>query len=236
MILFDFATAGHPGSSANPSGERVLALHEATFTTFCDTGTVEAGTCWCKGGSATAAIGDGSWLWSELVGAPCQAQQGDRCDCTDGTHCPHEGSWQCEGINAPDCSPSDVLKRCEVTVHGTHGTEKFYFTEACPSTHPCNRCKDKQLNRCASWAPLAVDVCGTTWWRVFEKWRSEATGHVTLSCYPDKYSGETDIISETVETGANDSATCVSDMAGDSKHALCQDWCSVETSKDHCKW
>ena len=59
-----------------------LARHDATFTTFCDTGTVTDGTCWCKGGSATAAIGDGSWLWRELVGHPCSALEGDRCDCT----------------------------------------------------------------------------------------------------------------------------------------------------------
>ena len=180
--------AGHPGGAQpKPSVEdHDLAQHAAVFTTFCDKGTIEAGTCWCKGGSATAAIGDGSWLWSELVGGKCQAQENDRCECADGTHCPHTGSWQCDGVNAPQCNPSDELKRCEVTVHGTHGTEKFYFTEACPSAHPCNRCKEQRLQRCAQWAPLAVDLCGTTWGRVFDSWRSEASGHVTLSCYPQQ--------------------------------------------------
>ena len=60
----------------------------------------------------------------------------DRCDCSscggskDG--CPHEGCWQCDGINAPQCNAGDDLKRCEVEVHGTHGAEKYYITEVCP--------------------------------------------------------------------------------------------------------
>ena len=99
---------GHPGShteqqsrnkSTQPEPSEALFRHEATFTTFCDTGSVAAGDCYCKGGSATAAIGDGSWLWKELVGAPCPKQDKDRCDCTScgGTadDCPHEGCWQC---------------------------------------------------------------------------------------------------------------------------------------------
>ena len=51
--------------------------------------------------------------------------------------------------------------RCEVTVHGTHGAEKYYPTEVCPSAHPCNRCKEARLQRCAAYAPLAIDLCGT---------------------------------------------------------------------------
>ena len=92
-----------------------LARHEAVFTTFCDTGSIEAGTCWCKGGSAVAALGDGSWLWFELVGDPCAAQSGDRCDCTScggaAADCPHDGCWQCQGVGAPQCEPSELLKR-----------------------------------------------------------------------------------------------------------------------------
>lgn len=126
-------------SAAAPSTGQDLARHESTFTKFCDKGTVEDGSCWCKGGAATAAIGDGSWLWSELVGMPCEAQPNDRCDCADDTHCPHEGFWQCTGVNAPQCNPTEELKRCEVTVHGSHGAEKFYLTEVCPSTHPVSR-------------------------------------------------------------------------------------------------
>ena len=175
----------------SPFAATGLARHDAVFTRFCDTGTVEGGDCWCQGGSAVAAIGDGSWLWFELVGPPCAAQPDDRCDCTScgGTahDCPHEGCWQCQGVNAPECNPSDRLKSCEVTVHGTHGAEKYYPTEVCPSEHPCNRCKEERLQRCAAWAPLAVDLCGTTWTNVFERDRSEATGYVTLSCYPHAF-------------------------------------------------
>ena len=160
-----------------------LARHEAVFTTFCDTGTVEGGDCWCQGGSAVAAIGDGSWLWFELVGEPCAAEPDDRCDCEScgGTSidCPHEGCWQCQGVNSPKCNPSEALKRCEVTVHGTHGAEKYYPTEVCPAAHPCNRCKEARLQRCAAWAPLAIDLCGTTWANVFEAHKSEAQGYTT---------------------------------------------------------
>ena len=84
--LIALATGGHPSSSAGhdqqpqPQQPQALARHAAVFTTFCDTGSVADGNCYCKGGSATAAIGDGSWLWSELVGAPCAAQPDDRCE------------------------------------------------------------------------------------------------------------------------------------------------------------
>jgi len=140
------------------------------------------------------AIGDGSWLWHELVGPPCPPQPADRCDCSSCgggvDDCPHEGCWQCQGVNAPWCNPNDELKRCEVTVHGTRGAEKYYITEVCPSAHPCNRCKDARLQRCAARAPLAIDVCGMTWAHVFEPTQSEAAGYVTLSCFPGKYDGE----------------------------------------------
>ena len=63
------------------------------------------------------------------------------------------------------------------------------ITEVCPGQHPCNRCKDPKLQRCAAWSPLAIDVCGTTWGNVFERSRAEATGYVTLSCYPRAYTG-----------------------------------------------
>ena len=138
--------AGHPGQSSS-NGAVVeeppqLARHPATFTTFCDEGSTEDGTCWCKGGSATAAIGDGSWLWHELVGRACPPQPDDRCDCHacggSTNDCPHEGCWQCEGINAPQCNPDDGLKRCEVTVHGTHGAEKYYVSHARNALHPCH--------------------------------------------------------------------------------------------------
>lgn len=236
-------------STADRSQE--LARHEAVFTRFCDHGLVADGTCVCKGGSATAAIGDGSWLWSELVGKPCAAQSNDRCDCTNcgGGHsqCPHEGCWQCEGINAPQCNPSDALKRCEVAVHGTHGMEKFYFTEVCPSQHPCNRCKDPRLQRCAARSPLAVDLCGTTWSNVFEKSRSEATGFVTLSCYPHAYRGEptasssSAMVAGTAAVGdtlgeSSRAPVCVSSLEGDVQHAVCEDWCSAANAADHCRW
>ena len=270
-----------------------LARHDATFTKFCDTGTVAEGNCWCKGGVATAAIGDGSWLWSELVGKPCEAQPADRCDCADGSHCPHEGNWQCSGVNAPQCNPSEELKRCEVTVHGSHGAEKFYLTEvgrrrerkasqaetrpraptcmsllrnlharahacaltpcharrtplllcvcwlwqACPSAHPCNRCKESRLQRCALWAPLAVDLCGTTWERVFDKGRSEAMGFVTLSCYPQAFGGALDGPPRGEQhADGDDDAPCDSQIKGDVKRAACEGWCDVASAKDHCKW
>lgn len=228
-------------SAADQSSHEELARHEAVFTRFCDHGLVADNTCWCKGGSATAAIGDGSWLWSELVGKPCAAQSNDRCDCTNcgGGHdsCPHEGCWQCEGVNAPQCNPSDVLKRCEISVHGTHGMEKYYFTEVCPSAHPCNRCKEKRLQRCAAWAPLAVDLCGTTWGNVFDKSRSEATGFVTLSCYPHAFQGEqAAALAAATEPATAVATDCVSDMAGDVQHAACEDWCSAANAADHCRW
>ena len=83
-------------------------------------------------------------------------------------------------IPSPTC-PRDISRP---QVHGTHGAEKYYLTEVCPSAHPCNRCKEQKLQRCAAWSPLAVDLCGTTWALVFEKSRSEAHGTVTISCYP----------------------------------------------------
>ena len=146
-----------------------LARHEAVFTVFCDTGSVAGGDCWCKGGSAVAALGDGSWLWHELVGAPCEKQPSDRCDCTScggsADDCPHatpEGQggdcWQCQAVNPPQCNPSEALKRCEVTVHGTHGAEKYYPTEVCPSQHPCNRCKPTKLQACAAWALSLIHI------------------------------------------------------------------------------
>ena len=231
-----------------------LARHEATFTTFCDHGSIENGDCECKGGSATAAIGDGSWLWHELVGAPCEAQPDDRCDCSStcvgggADDCPHgagvEGAtsdcWQCEGVNAPQCNPSDELKRCEVEVHGTHGSEKYYITEVCPSQHPCNRCKAAPLQRCAAWAPLAVDLCGTTWHLVFERSRAEATGHVTLSCYPHKYAKETEQApSPPPQPSTSSSLTtskCYSLMPEDIDHFACEEWCRADAADDHCRW
>ena len=232
---------GHPASgSANPSEVSALARHEATFTTFCDSGAVEDGTCWCKGGASTAAIGDGTWLWHELVGARCASQPGDRCDCSTcgggSSDCPHEGCWQCEGVDAPQCNPSDELKRCEVEVHGTHGAEKYYITEVCPSEHPCNRCKPSELQRCAAWSPLAIDLCGSTWHLVFDKTRSEARGHVTLSCYPHEYKGHgADEPGEAAE-GDADAPSCYSKMAGDTKEAMCEDWCSEAFAHEHCLW
>jgi len=244
--------SGHPGAGTHgkveqhPEPER--ARHEATFTTFCDTGSVAGGDCWCKGGSATAAIGDGSWLWHELMGAPCAAQPNDRCDCTScgGSHeaCPHEGCWQCQGVNAPQCNPTDELKRCEVEVHGTHGAEKYYITEVCPSAHPCNRCKETQLQRCAAWSPLAIDVCGTTWQNVFDVSRSEARGYVTLSCYPHEYNGggSPQQKGQQLEAGGGagsegaTGAECYSEMPDDTKQPACEDWCSAEYASEHCKW
>jgi hypothetical protein len=228
-----------PGSGATEA----LARHEAVFTTFCDTGSVAGGDCWCQGGSATAAIGDGSWLWHELVGSPCVAQPDDRCDCTScggaADDCPHgavDGTpscWQCQGVNAPECAPTDALKRCEVEVHGTHGAEKYYVTEVCPSTHPCNRCKEPRLQRCAAFAPLAVDLCGTTWHHVFEPSRYEARGYVTLSCYPRPY-GEEPPRSDA--TAAVSSGACYSIMPGDARETGCEAWCDAGSAADHCKW
>lgn len=227
-------------ASAATADDSTPARHEATFTTFCDTGSVEAGDCWCKGGGATAAIGDGSWLWHELVGKRCPAQANDRCDCTqcggNANDCPHEGCWQCEGVNAPDCNADDALKRCEVEVHGTHGAEKFYITEVCPGAHPCNRCKEPKLQRCAAWSPLAIDLCGTTWHNVFEKSRSEAMGYVTLSCYPHSYAGGKDGPGEEEQLVEEEEALCYSTMAGDAKAPGCEDWCDPAFAKDHCKW
>ena len=238
-------SGGHPGTSttaalsksdADPNPDK-LVRHEATFTTFCDTGSVAGGDCLCKGGSATAAIGDGSWLWHELVGEPCPAQPDDRCDCTScggqADDCPHEGCWQCQGVNAPWCNPSDELKRCEVSVHGTRGAEKYYITEVCPSAHPCNRCKEMRLQRCAARAPLAIDICGTTWSHVFETSRSEADGFVTLSCYPTAYGGETEA---TAAVSAKQQGTCYSTQVGDVSEETCEDWCSVASAQDHCQW
>lgn len=220
-----------------------LVRHAAFFTRFCDHGSVAEGNCWCKGGPAAAAIGDGSWLWSELVGSPCPAQPNDRCDCENcggvANSCPHEGCWQCEGVNAPQCNPSDALKRCEVSVHGTHGMEKFYLTEVCPSSHPCNRCKEKRLQRCANWSPMAVDICGTNWGNVFEKTRAEAQGFVTLSCYPNAYNGEAQGVAVDAlkaEADADGAGQCVSRMEGDVNHASCEEWCSTSNAADHCKW
>ena len=253
--LIALATGGHPSSSAGhdqqpqPQQPQALARHAAVFTTFCDTGSVADGNCYCKGGSATAAIGDGSWLWSELVGAPCAAQPDDRCDCSScggaSSDCPHEGCWQCQGINAPQCNPSDELKRCEVEVHGTHGAEKFYLTEACPSAHPCNRCKEQRLQRCAAWSPLAVDLCGTTWSNVFERSRSEASGFVTLSCYPHAFAGlESGGTSSSASDGEHEGESysaaddddgenaCASGMDGDVSTVSCEDWCSVASASD----
>lgn len=217
-----------------------LARHEAVFTTFCDTGSVADGTCWCKGGSATAAVGDGSWLWHELIGAPCAAQPNDRCDCTacggKADDCPHDiaGSssscWQCQGVNAPQCNPPDSLKRCEVEVHGTHGSEKYYITEVCPAAHPCNRCKEMRLQRCATWSPLAIDVCGTTWSNVFERSREEAAGYVTLSCYPHTFEGERQASPSTAAT-----LNCYSELPGDVEEFACEDWCNPSV-EDHCNW
>ncbi len=221
-------------SLATSSAGDPPARHEATFTTFCDKGTVAGGDCWCKGGSATAAIGDGSWLWHELVGARCPAQPNDRCDCSscggskDG--CPHEGCWQCDGINAPQCNAGDDLKRCEVEVHGTHGAEKYYITEVCPGAHPCNRCKEPKLQRCAAWAPLAIDLCGVTWANVFDPQKSEAKGFVTLSCYPNRFEGSAGPGDEDAGPGedeeeadeeemeeADEANACYSTIPGDTK-------------------
>ena len=247
------AAGGHPGSGGGGAheqhaGEQEMARHAAVFTTFCDTGSIEAGSCWCKGGSATAAIGDGSWLWRELMGEPCAALPDDRCDCTScgGSRddCPHgprvvggSSCWQCQGVNAPQCNPPDSLKRCEVSVHGTHGVEKYYITEVCPSAHPCNRCKEASLQRCAQRHPLAIDLCGTTWGNVFERSRAEADGFVTLSCYPDEYVGEeVEQAAVEAEEESEAAARCESHMAGDVPHATCEPWCSVQSAADHCQW
>ena len=111
------------------------AHHSAIFNTFCDSGSVELGNCRCNSGSDTAVIGDGSWLWHELVGEPCSAVDGDRCDCTScggaADDCPNFAAenngvrqcWQCQGINPPQCSPSYDLKNCEVEVQCVHGVD-----------------------------------------------------------------------------------------------------------------
>jgi len=139
-----------------------------------------------------------------------------------------------EAVNAPQCNPSDEIKRCEVTVHGTRGSEKYYITEACPSAHPCNRCKDERLQRCAAWSPLAVDVCGTTWAHVFEPTRSEATGYVTLSCFPNAYTGESEALPAISIVGVD--GGCYSKKEGDTTTEKCEPWCSIESAKDHCQW
>ena len=245
LLFAAVVSAGHPAGSAVAVDESApLARHAATFTTFCDTGSVSDGSCWCKGGSATAAIGDGSWLWHELVGKECPAQPNDRCDCSAGggasDDCPHQGNWQCQGINAPQCNADDSLKRCEVTVHGSHGAEKYYITEVCPGQHPCNRCKSAELQRCAAWSPLAVDLCGTTWHLIFEASRSEATGYVTLSCYPNEYAGSDSHPGEAVEPEEEEAATsdrsCYSNMPDDTPDATCENWCDPNWATDHCRY
>ena len=45
-------------SSTTADRSQELARHDAVFTRFCDHGLVAENTCVCKGGSATAAIGD----------------------------------------------------------------------------------------------------------------------------------------------------------------------------------
>ena len=236
LLILPVSARSRPGEKNGSPDPDTLFRHAATFTTFCDTGSVQGGDCWCKGGSATAAIGDGSWLWHKLVGQPCAAQPDDHCDCTScgglTEDCPHDGCWQCQGVNPPQCNPNDDMKRCEVTVHGTRGAEKYYITEVCPSAHPCNRCKDDTLQRCAAWSPLAIDVCGTTWSHVFETSRSEAVGYVTLSCHPNAYEGEQEYMSTATLT----QATCYSKREGDASEEKCEDWCSPDSATDHCQW
>lgn len=111
-----------------------------------------------------------------------------------------------------------------------------YITEVCPSAHPCNRCKETQLQRCAAWSPLAIDVCGTTWQNVFDVSRSEARGYVTLSCYPHEYNGggSPQQKGQQLEGGGGagsegaTGAECYSEMPDDTKQPACEDWCSAE--------
>ena len=52
LLFAAVVSAGHPAGSAVAVDESApLARHAATFTTFCDTGSVSDGSCWCKGGS-----------------------------------------------------------------------------------------------------------------------------------------------------------------------------------------
>lgn len=77
-----------------------------------------------------------------------------------------------------------------------------------------------------------MDLCGTTWPRVFGPGRGEAAGFVTLSCYPHAYSGKLDAPREDLQ----EDASCESTMKGDVRQATCEDWCSVASAKDHCRW
>ena len=203
-------------------------MHAARFTRFCDRGDIGAN-CWCAGGRDAAAIGDASWLWQHFAGAPCAALDGDRCDCTacGGAFddCPHEGCWQCLGVRPPRCSPPAGLRGCEVHVFGPRGNGTLEVTEACPSAHPCNRCKGAR-NPCASYDPLHVDVCGLRWADFFSPSEGEAEALVTLSCF-----------------GASRASAvpppppgCASAHDDDVGSAVCEAWCSADYADEHCSY
>ena len=65
-------------------------------------------------------------------------------------------------------------------IFGPRGNGTLEVTEACPSAHPCNRCKGAR-NPCASYDPLHVDVCGLRWADFFSPTEGEAEALVTLS-------------------------------------------------------
>jgi len=217
----------------------MLARHVATFTKFCDTGSVAGGDCWCQGGADSVAIGDGSWLWQAFSpdGGPCEARAGDRCDCEscggEADSCPGAAAapdcWQCQGVLPPQCNVPPLLERCEVTLLGAvhNHNVTLYVNEVCPAAHPCNRCKPRAQQRCAEYEPLHMDVCASSWAAAFGDTPQEATATwVTLSCFPH-------------ERPDAAIASCESDAAVvgpyDLPFATCDAWCDEAFAGDHCQ-
>ena len=129
------------------------------------------------------------------------------------------------GVRPPRCTPPAGLRGCEVHVFGPRGNGTLEVTEACPSAHPCNRCKGAR-NPCASYDPLHVDVCGLRWADFFAPAEAEAEALVTLSCF-----------------GASRASAvpppppgCASAHDDDVGSAVCEAWCSADYADSNCSY
>ena len=99
--------------------------------------------------------------------------------------------------------------------------------------------------QCAQWSPLAIDLCGTTWGHVFDTRKSEAQGHVTLSCYPHAFSADAGAAAPSTRqkapsaqqrSSADAEPSCHTSMPDDVDDLACETWCDAAQAMEHCKW